>query len=84
MTRSRRQSSLSVRQRTNISWATPSCLEGNYRWKHRFSRIGKIVIPSNTELVNVIGEMAGILPFQKGKGSSADSSQITHGQDSGD
>lgn len=24
----------------------------------------KIVIPSNTELVNVIGEMAGILPFQ--------------------
>ncbi len=26
----------------------------------------KIVIPANTELVNVIGEMAGILPF-KGK-----------------
>jgi regulator of protease activity HflC (stomatin/prohibitin superfamily) len=25
----------------------------------------KIVIPSNTELVNVIGEMAGILPFQR-------------------
>ncbi len=26
----------------------------------------KIVIPSNTELVNVIGEMAGILPFKNG------------------
>jgi len=30
----------------------------------------KIVIPSNTELVNVIGEMAGILPFRKGNGSA--------------
>jgi hypothetical protein len=25
----------------------------------------KIVVPSNTELVNVIGEMAGILPWSK-------------------
>lgn len=30
----------------------------------------KIVIPANTELVNVIGEMAGILPFRKGNGSA--------------
>ena len=26
----------------------------------------KIVIPANTELVNVIGEMAGILPVKRG------------------
>ena len=25
----------------------------------------KIVVPSNTELVNVIGEMAGVLPLNK-------------------
>jgi len=25
----------------------------------------KIVIPSNTELINIIGEMAGILPFDR-------------------
>jgi regulator of protease activity HflC (stomatin/prohibitin superfamily) len=31
----------------------------------------KIVIPANTELVNVIGEMAGILPFRKGNGSGS-------------
>ena len=31
----------------------------------------KIVIPSNTELVNVIGEMAGILPFQHNGNGSA-------------
>jgi regulator of protease activity HflC (stomatin/prohibitin superfamily) len=27
----------------------------------------KIVIPSNTELINVIGEMAGVLPVKKAK-----------------
>jgi hypothetical protein len=26
----------------------------------------KIVVPANTELVNVIGEMAGILPMKRG------------------
>ncbi len=26
----------------------------------------KIVVPSNTELINIIGEMAGILPFDRG------------------
>ena len=32
----------------------------------------KVVIPSNTELVNVIGEMAGILPFsEKHNGNGA-------------
>ncbi len=31
----------------------------------------KIVIPSNTELVNVIGEMAGILPFKQDANGSA-------------
>jgi len=31
----------------------------------------KIVIPSNTELVNVIGEMAGILPFKHNANGSA-------------
>jgi len=31
-------------------------------------RNAKIVVPSNTELVNVIGEMAGILPFSRSNG----------------
>jgi hypothetical protein len=30
----------------------------------------KIVVPANTELVNVIGEMAGFLPLEK-KGKEA-------------
>jgi regulator of protease activity HflC (stomatin/prohibitin superfamily) len=34
------------------------------------SENAKIVIPANTELVNVIGEMAGILPFRNGNGSA--------------
>jgi hypothetical protein len=28
----------------------------------------KIVIPSNTELINVIGDMSGVLPVVKTKG----------------
>jgi len=32
--------------------------------EHAFERNAKIVIPSNTELVNIIGEMAGILPIK--------------------
>jgi len=35
----------------------------------------KIVIPSNTELVNVIGEMAGILPFSHNSNGSAKSKE---------
>ena len=27
----------------------------------------KIVVPANTELVNVIGEMAGVLPLRRGQ-----------------
>ena len=31
----------------------------------------KIVVPANQELVNVIGDMAGILPIKKGRGDSS-------------
>jgi regulator of protease activity HflC (stomatin/prohibitin superfamily) len=31
----------------------------------------KIVVPSNTELVNIIGDMAGIVPFGRSNGESA-------------
>ena len=27
----------------------------------------KIVVPANTELINVIGDMAGVLPLRKGQ-----------------
>ena len=36
----------------------------------------KIVIPANTELVNIIGEMAGVLPLKKDK-KSVDSTNNT-------
>jgi regulator of protease activity HflC (stomatin/prohibitin superfamily) len=39
------------------------------------SENAKIVIPANTELVNVIGEMAGILPFRNGNGSGSGSAK---------
>lgn len=32
----------------------------------------KIVVPSNSELINVIGEMAGVLPIKKNAATSAD------------
>ena len=35
--------------------------------EHAFKDNAKIVIPANTELVNVIGEMAGILPLKREK-----------------
>ncbi len=33
--------------------------------EHAFSNNAKIVVPAGTELVNVIGEMAGVLPLQR-------------------
>jgi len=33
--------------------------------EHSLANNAKIVVPSNTELVNVIGEMAGVLPLKK-------------------
>lgn len=33
--------------------------------EHALANNAKIVVPSNTELVNVIGEMAGVLPLKK-------------------
>jgi len=35
--------------------------------EHALSNNAKIVVPTNTELVNVIGEMAGVLPLRKEK-----------------
>src|SRR4029453_8729823 len=41
------------------------------------SRNAKIVVPSNTELVNIIGEMAGIVPFTPSTGESRKQQRIT-------
>jgi len=35
--------------------------------EHSLQNNAKIVVPPNTELVNVIGEMAGVLPLRKGE-----------------
>ncbi len=36
----------------------------------------KIVIPTGTELVNIIGEMAGVLPFHRNKGVNGDGKNL--------
>src|SRR4030095_12574613 len=41
------------------------------------SKNAKIVVPSNTELVNIIGEMAGILPFSRSNGDVRKPQKVT-------
>ena len=57
-----------------VNEAADKCFVGNAQVLRRlemveksFEHNAKIVVPANTELVNVIGEMAGILPLKNAK-----------------
>ncbi len=54
-----RRSSSSTRPPTSTSSATPSCCAGSRRSRRALSRTAKIVVPRDTELVNVIGDIGG-------------------------
>ena len=42
----------------------------------------KIVVPANSELINVIGEMAGVLPLSSRSGKKAPEASPAEGSDS--
>ncbi len=57
-----RPSSWSTRPPTSTSSATPRCCGSWKPWRRRSGQNAKIVVPANAQLINVIGELAGVVP----------------------
>ena len=74
-----RPSGWSTRRRTRTSSGNAQLLRKLEALENALSHNAKIVIPSGSELVNVIGEMAGVLPLSgetRGRGADDEKPQV--------